>query len=231
MVALFPALHLLDQIHHLPQLEALDPPGFLAAIAEDATHLPGATLDDLGVALDALRELLNEIDRFTQKSMHIRLLHELSADPLPQQLRTLLTATVVSYAHDLALLRSRMASAMARIDPIDRVMADGVTTRLVVVAERVLASRATLRVGVLQLVERVATARMPAAQHAARDRILDAGVGESWRRACIDLEQLAARPEGITAGSFAERMANIATPPEEPVAESTADRFSLLEVD
>jgi hypothetical protein len=225
---MFPSLRRLDEVQHLAQLDAFDPRPFLTGVSDEAAALAAETLDDLGALLDGVREVLVEIDRFAQKSMRIRLTQELATDPLPQPLRNLLTSTVVSYERDLGLLRGRVAGALARID---RATADEVTDRVLEAAERVLAGRAALRQGVLQLVERLVTDKLPSVQRAARDRSQPDEQRKRWGQARVDLERLTARPDALEAGSFAERLRQIPPPPDEPDPEPTASRFSLLEID
>jgi hypothetical protein len=187
------------------------------------------SLAEVGGELDAAGGLLGEIDRFAQKSMRIRLIH--LSDAVPQQLRTLLSTTIASYENEPALLRSRMSAALARVGGA------AVTERVLEAAERVLAVRAALRRGVLELVRRTAAARLPLAQRAARDRLLADEERDRWRRARVDLEQVAARADAVERGSFAERIEKIAPPaeeahdPEEPEVDPAVKRFSLIEID
>src|SRR5215468_4938243 len=200
------ALRILDEIQSLAQLDRLDPATFLAAL-DEAAPPAGAKLDDVGGELDGARGVLGEIDRFTQKAMRIRL-HHLS-DPLPQQLRTLLYSTIISYERDPSLLRDRVAAMLGRIDPST---AAALTRQVCDAAARVLATRAALRRGVVELAQRRAAAWLPAARRAARDRTQADEERASWSRARVDLEQIAARGETIEAGSFAERLGKIAPP-------------------
>src|SRR5215470_15216760 len=226
------ALRILDEIQSLAQLDAFDPASFLAALS-DAARPAAAKLADVGGELDGARGLLAEIDRFIQKAMRIRLNH--LSDPLPQQLRTLLYTTIAGYERDPALLRDRVAAALGRTNPST---AAALTREVCDAAERVLALRAALRRGVLELAQRSAAAWLPAARRAARDRTQADDQRESWSRARVDLEQIAARGETIEAGSFADRLKQIVPPPaeepaspDEPEVDPTSKRFSLLELD
>jgi hypothetical protein len=224
----FQSLRLLDEVLRLPQLEAFDARRFLDGVAEELARLAGgAALDDVGAQLDALGGLLPEIDRFAQRSMGIRLSWALASTPAPPQLHKLLSATVVSYEGNLPLLRQRVADAIARLNPA---AADDVTRDVMGAAERALGGRAALRAGVLALAQQTAQARLPSVEHTARDRSLEDAERLRWRRARVDLEQIAARPETLAAGSFAERLAKI-TPPDDPEPEPQGSRFSLLEID
>jgi hypothetical protein len=218
------ASRLLDEVQHLEKLERFVATDFLAA-AREAVEPPGATLAVLASQLDALRGLLTEIDRFAQKSMRIRLGG--SSDVLPPQLRTLLHSTVLAYERDLPLLRARVAGALARLDPSN---AGEVADRVIAMAETVLAARATLRQGVLELAQGVAAAWRPTAERAVRDRSQPDEERARWKRAHVDLERIAERGDALDAGSFAERLARIPTP-DDPPEEERPDRFSLLELD
>ncbi len=214
---------MLDEVQNLLQLEAFDAQRFLQQAGE---MLPIDTLEALGVQLDRLRSLLDAVDRFAQKAMAIRL-NQLSADPLPPQLRTLLKTTVIGYHGQIDLLRGRVATALGRID---RATAASLTERVMDGAERVLSLHATLRGGLLELAVRTARERATLALHKGRDRTLPDRV--EWRRALIDLQQIAAHPQRLETGTFAERFKKIAPPEEEPEVEPTGDkRFSLIEVD
>src|SRR5207247_2304556 len=114
---------------------------------------------ELAAQLDGFRGLLGELDRFAQKSMRIHLTH--SPDALPQQLRTLVQSTILSYEGDLPVLRARVAAAMARLD---RAAATGVADRVIEAADQVLSTRARLRQAVLELAQSVATGWLPGAQ-------------------------------------------------------------------
>ncbi len=223
----FAALRVLDPIHRLAELDAFEPPRLLDALRDEALAAQPTTIDALGAHLDALGAVLDELERFAQKSMHVRL-QTLVADPLPKQLMTLVTSTIVGYANDLPLLRRRILPALERND---RGSADAIMTKIEAAATRALGELATLRAGVLAIVEQVAAARLADATRLAADPIVPDDERAAWRRARVDLQQLAQRGGAITAGRTAERLALIDTPPEEPRPESTADRFSLLEID
>lgn len=134
------ALRHLDEIQSLAQLEALDPARFALALEGE-------------LELAEVPRVLEEIDRFAQKSMRIRLSH--SADGLPQKLRTLLQTTIVSYDGQPALLRERVTAILARLDP-------SLIEPILDAAARVLAGRATLRQALLAWAERKAAPALPA---------------------------------------------------------------------
>jgi hypothetical protein len=224
------ALRVLDEVQHAAQLERFDPGRFAAALGEEAPP-PGQALAELGGLLDATRGLLADVDRFVEKSMRIRL-NQLEG-PLPPQLRTLLSSTIVAYAGDLRLLRERVAGILARLDPRTAAAA---TDRVLDAAGQALATRAALRQEIFALAQRVAGEWLPRARQAARDRSQADDERERWARTRVDLEQLAARGEILDTGSVAERLERIAAPaPEVPDGDEPDDpaakRFSLIEID
>jgi hypothetical protein len=224
MSAFAQARRVLDEVQHLAELEAFETARFAEALRDEASPA-GEDLAALGNQLDEPRRLLEEVDRFAQKSMRIRLTS--STDALPQQFRTLLFSTIVSYQRDLPLLRGRVAAALGRID---RTTAAGVSERVMQAAEAVLAGRAALRQVVLELAQRIATAWLPTVQRTAGDRSQPEGERRRWGSARLDLERVAANGEAIEAGSFADRLKTIEPPPDEPEAPGPS-RFSLLEID
>jgi hypothetical protein len=224
-MSLFPrTARALDEVQRPEQLERFDPDQ-LVATASAEQRAPGTTLAELGEQLDALRGLLDEIERFTEKSVRIGL--QRSADGLPAKLRTLVHSTVISYADNLPLLRSRIGAALARVNVPG---AEDLVERVVELAERALAVRASLRQGVLALAQRVAADWRTVAERGARDRSQPDEPLLAWRRARMDLEQLAGNGRVLEAGSFRERLERI-TSPEDPPEEEKPDRFSLLELD
>ncbi len=226
MTAPLRALRQLDEVQHLRQLEGLDAEALFAGLAAEVAEPAPTTLEELGRQLDALRDVLAAIDAFAQKAMGIRLTHVLAAAPLPPQLRTLLKSTVLSYQHDLPLLRSRVAAALGRVEPATGA---AVTADVMDAADRVLALRTDLRARLFVVAQDVAAARLPAATQAARSRALAQPERQRWAQAAIDLEQLAATPALLAHGTSAERLGLIAPPPDDPEPEPT--RGSLLEID
>jgi hypothetical protein len=218
------ARRLLDEVQHQNQLDALEPARFAAAL-EAETPPTGTTLAQLAAGLDGGRGLLEEIDRFTEKAMRIRL-HQLDA-PVPAQLRTLVATTLVGYAADPARLRGRLADILARVD---RAAAAATTERIMEAAERTLATRQALRDAVTALAARMAAAWLPVARRAASDRTQADDERERWARARVDLEQVAGRGAVVETAGHEERLGQIAAPADEP-EDPIAKRFSLLEFD
>jgi hypothetical protein len=220
------ARRLLDDVQTLAQLEAFAPAAVVAAARAEAPPA-GTTLAELEAALDAVRAFLADVDRFAEKCMRVAL-HQI--DVLPREPRALLAGTILAYAGDLALLRGRVAAILGRLD---RAGAAKGTERILAMAEATLATRAELRQGILELARELAAAWLPAATKAARDRSQPDEERDRWARARVDLERLAARGETLEAGAFADRLAGIEPPAEEPEEEvdPAVKRFSLIEID
>jgi hypothetical protein len=214
------ARRVLDRVQHLRDLERFDPATFTAAAEAELPAAAGG-LAELQAQLDGLRSLLAEVDRFTEKVMRVRILH--AGETLPQQLRTLIASTIVSYDGKLELFRQRLGGAIARHGGAEA------AERLMEAARDALDTRARLRGGVFTLAGRLAASWQPLADRAARDRSQPDEQRERWRRARVDLAQIAARGDTLDAGGFDERLARITG--EEPPEEEQPHRFSLLELD
>jgi hypothetical protein len=212
---------LLDEVQSPAQLEAFDPGRFAALIAEE-TPAVGRTLAGLGDVLDALRGLFGDVERFVEEAMRIRL-HQLP-EPLPPQVRTLLSSTIGTYAREPGLLGERVAAIVTRL----RRAADA--EPILDAARRTLEARAALRQAVLEAARRVAGEWTEVARKAARDRSQPDEERERWGKARADLLELAARGEVLEEGRFEERLAR-RTPIEEVEEDPAVTRFSLIEID
>jgi len=224
-VAPFRASRLLDEIQHLAALGTFAPAPFLDSLAAEVAALGVATFAELGDSLDRLRSVLGEVDRFAQKTMHIHLTQTPGAE-LPQQLRTLVSTTIVHYASSLPLLGERIGPTLRRQG------GEATVGRVLDAAAQVLAMRAELRTGVLALAKGFAQTKLPSVTQLARDRSLEARERERWGQARLDLEHIAAAGEAIDTGQFAERLLCIPPPPDEPEPDPLhSSRFALLEID
>jgi hypothetical protein len=132
---------LLDEVQRAKQLEAFDPKKLAEAVAED----PAAGSPELLAALG------EELDRFAEKAMRIRF--SASTDAFTREFRTLFTTTITSYANDLPLLRGRVRAALSRSGEAD---VDGVSERVMIAAESVLGTLATLRQILADAIQRAA---------------------------------------------------------------------------
>jgi hypothetical protein len=221
-----PSLDALEKVQHLDELDRFQPAPFISALQADLGN-GVQTLATLSAQLDGLHEALLAIEPFTRKAMGIRLTHVLAAEPVPPQLRTLLSATVVSYASDMPLLRRRFGRSLSA--PLLDV--------IISTAERVLALRQALRDSILDLVRRmaVAHAQAPWLKNGARNGSLQDAERFRLRLATFDLQKLAERPEELAVERFEARLKKISLPDEESQDEDANDatdrRFSLLEVD
>lgn len=207
------AARMLDQVQNVAGLERFDVAAF-AAVAGEELPAAGTTLDELGAQLDALRGLVMEIDRFTQKSMRVRLTATLD---LPRQLHGLLHTTVISYEGRLELLRERLGPSLG--GDVDRVMDMGAG---------VLATRAALRQEISGLFPELAARWAPVVRRAIRDRSLPDELRARWKRAEVDL----ATPTlaNLEAAPFAQRLDQIPTP-DDPPDDERPHRFELIEID
>lgn len=221
-----PCLQRLDEVQHLHELERFDARRFLEALEielgdgeESSAHV--------GMQLDALHEVLRTVEQFTVKTMAIRLTHVLSSEPVPPQLRTLLSTTIVNYADDLGLLRRRFSRSMS-----PRLLNDLTET-----AAQVLSLRQILRDGALGLAQKLAqaSAEAPWLQKAARDRSLKDAERLQLRLLRVDLRQLVERPQRLEAQRTEARLKALPPPDEEVEVEAPeenkAQRFALLEID
>jgi hypothetical protein len=215
------ARSLLDEVQGPAQLESFESARFAALIAEETPPV-GRTLAGLGEVLDALRGLFGDVERFVEKAMRIRL-HQLP-EPLPPQLRTLLSSTIGAYARDPGLLGERVGAIVTRL----RRAADA--EPILDAARRTLEARAALRQAILEAARRVAGDCTEVAKKAARDRSQPDEERERWGKARTDLLELAARGEVLEEGGFEERLAR-RTPIEEVEQDPAVTRFSLIEID
>jgi hypothetical protein len=219
-----PCLNQLDEVQHLHELERFDATRFLDALERELGD-GDETLQRLAAQLDGLHQALQRIEQFTVKAMAIRLTHLLSREPVPPQLRTLLSTTVANYADDLKLLRQRFGRSVSAPS----------LEAIVQAAAQVLDTRQRLRIGALTLGQRIAAAQGAWLDKAARDRSLPDAERLRLRLARLDLRELIARPERLEANRFEARMKTLPPPEEEievepPEAEKVS-RFALLELD
>jgi hypothetical protein len=163
MVGFVRALRLLDGVQHLAELDAFDPGLFIAALSE-APPSASANPGDVGGEQGGMPGLFDQIDRFAQKAMRIRLNHVSGA--VPPKLATLFATTIVAYEDDPALLRARVFSMLGRVD---RPSATALTDQICAAADKVLAVRASLRRGVAEMVKRLAADQSPATRQPPKD--------------------------------------------------------------
>lgn len=210
-------------MQHLRELDALVPARFVAALSAELLPLApdDRTLAGLAGQLDGLLQALGVIERFAEKAMGICMTHVMATQPVSRQIRSLVMATVTSYAADLGVLRARLGGALPAA-ALDAVLGD---------AERVLALRQVLRDGVFALTREIAAAQQGWVKQAGRDRLLPDAERNGLRLASVDLALLLREPHRITAARFTDRLKHYELPPEEPEPETAANRFALLEID
>ncbi len=223
------AQQLLDAVHSLAQLEALDLDEHERRLGAELAPHGEPSLAGLEQVDAALRAALVAIDGFASRAMRIRLDHRLAGDTsVATPLRKVLAGTITSYEGQLELLHERVAGAAARVDPG---RAPETATAVVEVAREVLAIRELLRSGVLVVARELAAAHLPAARQAARDRTLDEALRRRWLAARRDLEQVADAPAAIVAAPMAERLKALVEPDEPLEATPEPTRGELIELD
>jgi len=223
------AQHLLDQIHSLARIEALEaePGGYAERLAGE---IPAAgTLAEFEARDAILAGALGKIDAMIARAMRIRIDHALAADAsIGAPTRSVFSSTITGYAGRLPLLVQRARDAAARggaADP-DR------SAELVFEAARsALGLREAVRAGVLTLIRQLAQAAAPEADRRARDRNLDEPVRRRWSAARRDLEAVAADPERVLAAPMAARVAALPDQLDEPVPEREVTFADMLELD
>ncbi|MGE5183168.1 MAG: hypothetical protein ACM31C_13955 [Acidobacteriota bacterium] len=221
------AARLLDAMHSLAAIEALEPARYAEVLAGE---LPAqATLAELEAADRALAAALAHVDATCARVMRIRLDHALATDSsIEAPTRKVFAHTVVHYARDLALLETRARDVAARGRARDPA---GVAALVVEAARATLAQREALRAGILALVRDRATAAAPVADARARDRDLDERERKQWSAARRDLEALAAEPETIARAPRSARLAALPEQLDDPAPAPEPTLAELLELD
>ena len=223
------AQHILDQVQSVAGLDGLaaDPGAYAEQLAAELA--PASTLPELEARDAQLAAALGQIDTMIARAMRIRLEHALAADnSIGPPTRMVFAQTVVSYGGKLDVLASRARDIAARGGARD---ADQVAELVTDAARSVLALREGLRDAVLELIVRLATASVPDADRAARDRKLDDATRKRWSAARRDLEAIAANPEAVTAAPMATRLATWPEQIDEPAPEKEPNLADLLELD
>lgn len=241
------ALQQLDSVQSLDDLNRFEPADFVQALRSDlgpavspARGDGGVLLAQVAAQLDALHQLLLHIEAFARKIMGIRLLHGLAYEPVPPQLRTLLSATVLSYAGDLQPLIRRFERAVS-VSALDTIVA---------AAEAVLALRHELQTAVFTIGQSLATQALPPLAKASESPLLSEAQRTQLQRACLDLHSLGQSPlpllqapffarlkeQKVAAQDLGEVLASrlselLGPPPSDRDAPSEHGRFALLEID
>lgn len=201
-----------DQVYSLAQLERFDATAYLAELA-----LPAATtLAELAARDAAAVAELAAIDAMIARAMKLRLE---PIDALAPPTRNVFATTIAQYADRLDLLEQRVHG-----------VAPAAVPAVMAAARELLALRATLRAGVLELVRTSAAAGVALADAHARDRKLDEAARKQWSRARRDLEALALDPRGI-ATPTAQRHAGYPEQLDEPAAGPEPTFADMIELD
>lgn len=223
------AQRLLDQVHSLARLEALEAEP--AAYAEQlVAELPAASSIAEIDARDAmLAAVLSGIDALCTRAMRIRLDHALAADTsIAPPTRNVFAQTVVAYVDRVSLLAERARDVAARGGSR---APESIAEAVVTCAQAVFALREALRSGVLSHVRALATAAVSDADQRARDRHLDEKQRKTWSAARRELELVAADPARITTGRFLARLAAMPEQLDEPAPEPERSFADMIEMD
>ena len=223
------AQHLLDQIHSLARIEALEAdPGTYAERL--ATELPAAaTLGELEARDAIVAGALGKIDAMIARAMRIRIDHALAADAsIGAPTRSVFSSTITGYAGRLPLLAQRARDVAVRGGAADP---DRIAEAVVDAARAVLGLRDAVRTGVLAVISELAQAAAPEADRRARDRNLDEPVRRRWSAARRDLEAVAADPERVLAAPMATRLGALPDQLDEPAPERELTFADMLELD
>jgi hypothetical protein len=223
------AQHLLDQIHSLARIEALEaePGGYADRLAAE---LPAAaTLTELEARDAALATALRQIDAMIARAMRIRLDHRLAADAsIGAPTRSVFASTIVGYAGRLPLLAQRARDVAERGRAADP---DQISEVVLDAARSVLALREAVRGGVLALIRALAEPAIPEADRRARDRHLDEPARRRWSAARRDLEAIAVDPERVLVAPMATRLAALPDQVDEPAPERELTFADMIELD
>lgn len=221
------AAHVLDAIHTLAALSALEPAAYTDAVV--AATPKAVSLAELEARDAYLAAALTRIDDAIGRFMKLRLDHALADDTsLGVPTRKVFAQTVASYAGDLAGLGTRVRELAARGRSPDP---EGVAAAVVEAARATLADRDALRAGVLAHVAGLAVAGVVQADHQARDTTLGEAERKRWSAVRRDCEILAEQPAKILAAGFAARIASWPEQLDEPPPAPEVHPSELIELD
>ena len=223
------ATHLLDRVHALASLDALEaePAVVAATLAEE---LPAAASLAAFEAHDAaIASVLARLDALVGRAMRLRLDHALAAESsIAAPTRSVFAATVASYQHQLPLLAQRAHDVAARGGAA---RPDEVARWVVEAARSVLALRHVIREGVLALARERARLAVPLANQHARDRTRGDPERRKWSALRRDLEAIVADPDHLTAAPLATRLAALPEQLDEPAPAPEPTLAELIELD
>jgi hypothetical protein len=219
----------LDRAHSLAQLESLAA-DTASVIDELAAEIPDATsISELEARDASLAAALEAIDAIAIRSMKVHLDHALAADgSIGPPTRNVFAQTIVNYVDNISLLAERAREQAERgraPSPAD------IAERVASSARASLALRASLRDGVLGLIQDLAKAVVPHADRHARDGQLDERERKRWSAVRRDLEILADNPAAIASAPMAKRVAAWPDQLDEPAPVPEPTLGELLEID
>ncbi len=218
---------MLDSIHSLATLEALEPAAYTDSVV--AGTPPATTLAEVETRDAYLATALTRIDDALARFMKLRLDRALADDvSLGAPTRKVFAQTIASYADNLGSLGDRVRDLAARGGAPDP---DGVTTAVLDAARATLVDRTALRAGVLVHVAALATAGIAQADHQARDTTLSEAQRKKWSAVRRDCEVLAEDPAKLVAAPWSARIASWPEQLDEPPAAPDVHPSDLIELD
>ncbi len=218
---------MLDSIHSLATLDALEPSAYTEQII--AGTPPAVTLAELEARDAYLATVLTKIDDALARFMKLRLDRALADDvSLGAPTRKVFAQTIASYADNLGSLGDRVRDLAARGRAPDP---EGVTNAVIDAARATLADREALRAGVLVHIAALATTSIAQADHQARDTTLSEAQRKRWSAVRRDSEVLAQEPAKLLAAPWSARIASWPEQLDEPAAAPEVHPSDLIELD
>ena len=217
----------LDQVHSLAALSALEPAAYTEAIVNGTP--PATTLAELETRDAYLTTALMQIDDAIARFMKLRLDHALADDTsIGAPTRKVFAQTIASYANNLPALGDRVRELAAR----GHAGNPGAVAEAVLEAARAtFADRDALRAGVLAHIAALAAAGVIHADHEARDTTHTEATRKKWSAVRRDFEVIAVEPAKIVAAPFAVRIASWPEQLDEAPPQPEVHPADLIELD
>lgn len=220
-------MSLLDSVHSLATLDALEPAGYTDEVVSGVP--PAVTLAELEARDAYLVGALSKIDDAIARFMKLRLERALADDTsIGAPTRKVFAQTIVSYADNLGGLGDRVRELAARGRAANP---DAIMAAVLEAARATLAERDALRAGVLGQIAGLAVAGIAQADHQARDTTLSEAQRRKWSAVRRDCEVLAQEPAKIAAAPWAARIASWPEQLDEPPPAPDVHPADLIELD